>query len=174
MTQGCRAINSRCSMDAKERLGVRTNPFCKCVKAGHILDRCGAMERFHGDLDDHFLGRSEEKDLIKVISLFELIGLGILIMALRETLAWLRFGRSVFELASIPGVIGGTLEGQIHTGIKNFPKKPVLVSLTCIRTRRVKRHKETDTTTDVIWQTDRDVEAGRFVRGLYGLRFLCT
>ena len=78
-------------------------------------------------------GDPEEEDVVKVLSLFCLIGLGIFVWTVRRTWAWLRFGGSVLELASTPGVIGGTLEGQIQTGIQTFPTKPIQLTLTCIR-----------------------------------------
>ncbi len=120
-----------------------------------------------------FWGDPEYGDVIKVLYLFELIGLGILVLAVQQTWVWLRFGVSVLEMAPVPGVIGGTLEGWIQTGIRAFPTKPVQLVLTCERSRRVvgrvKGVKESDTTTDILWQTDRDVDAGRFTRGLQGL-----
>ena len=120
-----------------------------------------------------FWGDPEYDDVVKVVALFELIGVGILVLAVKRTWLWIRFGRSVLELASVPGVIGGTLEGRIETGIRAFPTKPVQLILTCERIRRVVRRvkggQESDTTTAILWQTDRDVEAGRFTRGPRGL-----
>ncbi len=116
-----------------------------------------------------FWGDPRDENVVKVVLLFELIGLGILVWVVRRTWAWLRYGGAVLELASIPGVIGGTLEGLIQTGIRTYPTKPVQLVLTCLRSRRVKRRKESTTTTDILWQTDRDVEAGRFTRGPRGL-----
>ena len=116
-----------------------------------------------------FRGDPEYDDVIKVVALFELIGLGLLALAVQQTWVWLRFGVSMLELASTPGVIGGMLEGRIQTGIRTFPTKPVQIVLTCRRGRRVKTRKESTTTTDILWQTDRDVAVGAFSRGPRGL-----
>jgi len=115
-------------------------------------------------------GDPEEEAVVKVLWFFCLIGLGLFAWAVRRTWAWLRFGESVLELASVPGVIGGTLEGQIQTGIQTSPTKPIQLALICIRKHSVKRFKrESEITQDIIWQTDRSVAVGRFNRGPRGL-----
>jgi hypothetical protein len=78
-------------------------------------------------------GDPEERAVVKVLALFGLIGLGLFVWAVRRTWAWFRYGGSVLELASTPGVIGGTLEGRIQTGLQTFPTKPIQLVLTCIR-----------------------------------------
>lgn len=115
----------------------------------------------------------EKKDMLKVLSLFCLIGVCLLVWAIRRTWAWLRFGNSVLELASTPGVIGGTLEGRIQTGVRTLPTKPVQLVLSCIRERRVERgtrcNRESDITRNTVWETDRSVSVGRLTQGPRGL-----
>jgi hypothetical protein len=41
-------------------------------------------------------------------------GVGLLIAALRAFLRWRKFGSSVLELKSLPGVIGGRLEAWLQ------------------------------------------------------------
>lgn len=50
-----------------------------------------------------------------MLALFPLIGLVLAVHAIRLTLRYLRWKRSTFELASLPGVIGGSLGGVIET-----------------------------------------------------------
>ena len=39
-----------------------------------------------------FWGDPGEEDVVKIVSLFELVGLGILVWIVRQTWAWLRYG----------------------------------------------------------------------------------
>ncbi len=53
--------------------------------------------------------------------LFPVVGVFLLIRAIRQTLAYREFGKTVLEMASIPGVIGGELKGVIQA---RFPRSP--------------------------------------------------
>ena len=118
-------------------------------------------------------GDPEERAVVKVLALFGLIGLGLFVWAVRRTWAWFRYGGSVLELASTPGVIGGTLEGRIQTGLQTFPTKPIQLVLTCIRqsevTRGSGRRRESEISINTLWETDRSVAVGRLTRGPRGL-----
>src|SRR5581483_11738441 len=45
---------------------------------------------------------------------FPLVGIGILTYAVRETLRWIEFGKTWFEMSVVPGVIGRSLTGNIQ------------------------------------------------------------
>ncbi|HUS38130.1 MAG TPA: DUF3592 domain-containing protein [Pirellulales bacterium] len=47
--------------------------------------------------------------------IFPAVGLGLAIWAVRCLLQWLKYRDSVFEMASVPGVIGGQLAGVVQT-----------------------------------------------------------
>jgi hypothetical protein len=49
---------------------------------------------------------------------------------------WHKYGPSVFQMASVPGVIGGELRGVIRTSVKIRPAGGFRVTLTCRRTVR--------------------------------------
>ncbi|MCP4663685.1 MAG: hypothetical protein GY856_50515 [bacterium] len=116
----------------------------------------------------------EKQLMVKVLLLFGVVGLGILAWAVHSTLAWFRFGSSVFELASNPGVIGGTLEGRIRTRLGNRPAAPVDLTLSCMR-RIVERYsgsgsgRRTSTRTELLWQGGRRVAPGELQPGREGL-----
>lgn len=86
--------------------------------------------------------------------LFPFIGIGLFAWALRATWRWKKFGTSIFELASVPGVIGGRLAGAIRAGIKLRPEDGFHLKLTCVcqETRQSGEDSTVDET--ILWQDE--------------------
>ena len=60
-------------------------------------------------------GFAKSGDRLLLIGLiFPAIGFCLIIMAIRITARWKKFGESVFEMASVPGLIGGALQGTVR------------------------------------------------------------
>jgi hypothetical protein len=113
----------------------------------------------------------EKRNALKVLSLFSLVGLGLLFWALRRTWTRIRYGGSVLELSSIPGVIGGTLEGKLLTNLQTMPAGPIQLNLTCTRRyldRKVAR-EDSEIKKTVLWQTDSTIEMNQCLRGVRGI-----
>jgi hypothetical protein len=116
-------------------------------------------------------------DMLKVIMLFLALGLVLLGAAIVKAVAWLRFGSSVLELSTVPGVIGGSLEGHIVTRLARRPSAPVQLSLSCIRRRQSKPSRVSGgpggtgrrVRTDVLWQGTRLVAPEELEPGPSGL-----
>jgi hypothetical protein len=83
--------------------------------------------------------------------LFPLIGLGLLAWAIHLTLRLRKFGDSIFEMASVPGAIGGALEGLIRPARPFFHAEGCQVRLSCIRRRTTGSGKNRNTTESVLW-----------------------
>ncbi|MGC2274947.1 MAG: hypothetical protein WA571_02935 [Candidatus Binatus sp.] len=66
------------------------------------------------------------------LAIFPIIGLGLIAWALHLLLRWNAYGDSRFEMKSVPGKIGGTLEGSIHVGRGFEPMRPVNLKLVCV------------------------------------------
>ncbi len=76
-----------------------------------------------------------------VILLFEAIGIGMLVWAIRELRVAKRYGAAELHLASVPGVIGGKLAGVVTLPDYAEPYEEYRVELVCERT--VRRGKST-------------------------------
>jgi len=78
------------------------------------------------------------------LMLFPLIGIGLLLTAMRALLQWRLYGESTFQLKLVPGTIGGALEGVIRSSHSLPPMRPVKLHLTCINSVRGGDGKITD------------------------------
>ena len=100
--------------------------------------------------------------------LFPLVGIGFVVWAVRATLRYRRYGVSVVELEAVPGVVGGTLAGVVHTTALVQPAGGFRVRLACLR--RVSRGsgKNRSTSESILWEEERQVvgEASRTARGM--------
>lgn len=89
---------------------------------------------------------------VLLVALFPIVGAGLLVWALRETLRYRKFGISVLELAHLPGVVGRGLGGLLRTNVALAPREGVTVTLTCVR-RVVRRSgKNSSTSETILWQ----------------------
>jgi hypothetical protein len=90
---------------------------------------------------------------------FPAFGLWILGAAVRSTLRAARYGRTVLELSTLPGTIGGRLEGTIRVGRIQEPPNSVRMELACVRrlTRSAGRSQSVRETT--LWQNGQLIPA---------------
>jgi hypothetical protein len=90
-----------------------------------------------------------------IILIFPAIGLGILIAAIRRFQAQLRYGDCFFEMASVPGALGGSLAGLIQTGARLRLEHGLHLKLSCLR-RTVSSSGENSSTHEaVLWQDEK-------------------
>ncbi len=84
--------------------------------------------------------------------LFPLVGIGLLVWAVRQTIELRKFGQSVFRMASVPGVIGGTLEGNIDVPSHFDPGQDFDLTLSGINRRTTGSGKSQSTRETILWQ----------------------
>ena len=84
--------------------------------------------------------------------LFPVIGIGLLTWAIRSILRWNRFGESVFEMKSVPGVVGGALAGVIKTKVNIRPEDSFRLQLACINKRITGSGKNRTTSERILWE----------------------
>lgn len=88
---------------------------------------------------------------------FPAVGLLLLSWAIYQLLQWRKFGNSVFEMASLPAVPGGSLQGRILTGVKKPPSEGFHLALSCSRKRRTGSGDSSSTSTRILWQDTQTV-----------------
>lgn len=97
--------------------------------------------------------RGNHAALIALI--FPLVGLAVLIFAVNTTLAWRRYGQSAFEMAAMPGALGGTLEGMIQVNARLRPEHGLHLRLSCLRRTTSGTGKNRTTTEKILWQDEK-------------------
>jgi hypothetical protein len=103
-----------------------------------------------------------------VALLFPLVGVALLVWAIRTTLRYHKYGTSRLELSTIPGVIGHTLAGTVRTTTILQPTDGFEVTLSCVRRVTTRSGKNSSTTESILWQEERRVrgEPSRDIAGL--------
>ena len=84
--------------------------------------------------------------------LFPLVGAGLLIWAIRATLRWKKFGTSVLELATLPGVICGHMKGILQTRTALLPEEGLSLKLTCINRTVSGSGKNRSVNEKILWR----------------------
>jgi hypothetical protein len=102
-------------------------------------------------------------------ALFPLIGFGLAWWAVYATLQWRKFGNSEFEMYANPGVLGGWLQGRIHTNIRKRPDGPFRLTLSCLRKETRGSGKNRSTTERTLWQETARVPPGALLAGPNGV-----
>lgn len=92
---------------------------------------------------------------ILIALLFPMVGIGMIVYALNATRAWRKFGQSLFEMAALPGALGGTLEGEIQVNTRLQPQHGLHLRLTCIRQTTTGSGKDRSTSEKILWQDEK-------------------
>ncbi len=100
--------------------------------------------------------------------LFPLVGMGLVLWAVRATLQWRKYGVSVFEMAAVPGILGGSLRGVVRTGALLWPKQGIRTTLACIRQTTTGSGQHRRTTEYILWQDERIIDRDRVIRDARG------
>jgi hypothetical protein len=107
---------------------------------------------------DDWMGSGDGHQLIGLI--FPAVGIALLVWAGRLTARWRRFGDSLFEMTSVPGVVGGALEGTIRLSQPLRAVDGFQVTLTCVNRVTTGAGKDRSTVEHVLWKEDQRVDAG--------------
>lgn len=94
-----------------------------------------------------------------VILLFPAVGLILLGTAIYLTAQVLKYGRSEFRPAHLPGVLGGALRGVVHVPRDLEPPDGFRLELSCVQRRTTGSGKNRRTIETVLWQDTRSIAA---------------
>ncbi|NHZ73762.1 MAG: DUF3592 domain-containing protein, partial [Nitrospirae bacterium] len=90
--------------------------------------------------------------------IFPVVGLGLIVWAARAFLHWKKFGDSVLEMSTFPGVVGGPLAGRILTSVDIQPISGFDLTLSSIHRVTTGSGKNRSTSERVQWQEMRHID----------------
>lgn len=99
-----------------------------------------------------------DNKLALVALIFPLVGLGLAVWAVRAFLHWKKYGDSVFEMSTLPGVVGGTLAGRILTSVDIRPVSGFDLTLSCIHRVTTGSGKNRSTSERLQWQEVKHID----------------
>ncbi|PYY09864.1 MAG: hypothetical protein DMG69_08605 [Acidobacteria bacterium] len=108
------------------------------------------------------LSTFQKRPVALVGLLFPAAGIGLLIWAVRETLAWLEFGKTYFEMNSVPGVIGRELRGNIYARFPRPPDHGIRLKLSCVNRVVNGSGKDQSVKERIEWRAEKLVSPGEF------------
>src|ERR1043166_1867371 len=101
----------------------------------------------------------KSKPALLGVLIFPVVGIGLLIWAIRQTLRWRRFGDSTLKLTTMPGVIGGAFGGVVHSTRPVYGAKEVR-----LRLESIERDTGGDTTSEHVQWEDEKVLSGEVLQ----------
>ena len=99
---------------------------------------------------------------------FPAIGIFLLVYAIRQTIAFFEFGKTYFEMASVPGVIGRELKGCIQARFPHSPDHGVLLHLSSVHRYETGSGKNQTTNEKILWRDEAEVNSGQLCPGPNG------
>ena len=100
--------------------------------------------------------------------IFPAAGIVLLIYAVRKTIAFAEFGKTCFEMASVPGVIGRDLKGSIQARFPHSPDHGVHLRLSCVH-RYVSGSGNTSSTNEqILWRDEAELNPTQLYPGPVG------
>lgn len=100
--------------------------------------------------------------------IFPVAGVFLLIRALRQSLAYREFGKTCFEMASVPGVIGRELKGVIQARFPHAPEQGVHLRLTCVNRVTTGSGDNQSRRESIIWRGEFDLSPAQLDPGPAG------
>lgn len=91
--------------------------------------------------------------------------------AVASTVRWRKFKRAAFIMSTFPGVIGGRLEGEIHTRSRHVPCDGFDLKLACIEMDITFRKSFQSIAETILWESKKNVRIEDIRMGPFGISF---
>ncbi|HVZ63616.1 MAG TPA: hypothetical protein VG936_03435 [Lacunisphaera sp.] len=99
------------------------------------------------------------------VLLFPLVGLGLLVGAVYQTIRWRKFGRPRFLMSRLPGAIGGYVGGMIEVPARVTPEADLRLTLRNIRREVTGSGKNRSVRETVLWEHEERIAPDKLVSG---------
>ncbi len=113
--------------------------------------------------------QAAEKPVAYIGLIFPVVGVYLLVRAVRQTLAYREFGKTCFEMASVPGVIGGELKGVIQARFPRSPERGVHLQLTCVNRVTTGSGDDQSTRENIVWRGESELSSAQLYPGPAGV-----
>jgi len=101
-------------------------------------------------------GLPQQPGVLLVLLAFFAVGMLLLTLAVKATIRRMKYGRSVLELTSLPGVLGGELTGTILAPTSLTPEAAIHLTLDCVtRTYTMRRQY-----CSLVWRVEKFLATG--------------
>ena len=112
--------------------------------------------------------QAAQKPLAYVALLFPVVGVFLLIRAVRLTRAFVTFGVTWFDMAPVPGVIGGELKGNIQARFPHSPDHGVQLRLSCVHRSTTGSGDSQNTSERIVWRSESILSSAQLYPGPNG------
>jgi len=109
------------------------------------------------------------KPAVYIALLFPIVGVFLLIRAIRQSVAYAEFGKTYFEMASVPGVIGGELKGVVQARFPRAPEHGILLRLSCIHSVTTGSGDSQSTNQQILWRDERRLSPAEVCASPFGV-----
>jgi len=100
--------------------------------------------------------------------IFPIVGVCLLIYAIRRTIAFFEFGNTDFEMTTLPGVVGRELKGQIQARFPHSPDHGIHLRLSCAHRVVTGSGNSQSTSETIVWRDEADLASGQLCPGPLG------
>lgn len=97
--------------------------------------------------------------------IFPLVGIFLLVRAVRLSLELHEFGKTWFQMDSVPAVVGRELKGNIHVNFSRTPDHGINLQLTCVRRVVTGAGNSRSVSENILWRSESNLSATQLYSG---------